>query len=111
MMAYSSDSTISTSVGDKALQFAASARQGASIAVELSWRAARTDTFWELVSGSGQPTFFEMIADMDAHYRNSQYSSAYEDLVIHDYQGFFKAMYRVTAHAFSGEAVKSLYLN
>merc|ERR1712151_1269771 len=104
MMAYSSDSTISTSLGDKSLEFATRAGQRASIAVEVSWRAPRTDTFWEDASGSHQVKFFDMIAYMDAHYRGGQYASAYDELVIHDYEGFFKAMYSVKTPAYIGEA-------
>merc|ERR1711998_659052 len=40
----------------------------ASIAVELSWRAPRTDTIWESARGSDRTAFFEMMADMDEHY-------------------------------------------
>lgn len=110
MMAYSSDPVISTSLGDKVLGFATQAKQHVSIAVEVNWRAPHTDSLWELTS-SDQTAFFDMIADMDMHYRGSQNSAAYSDIVIHDYEGFFKAMYSVTAPAFIGEAVTSLYLN
>ena len=81
------------------------AKADVSVAIESSFRAPRTDSFWDLAQEPMK--FFQLVVDMDDHYR--QFASVFQGMVVHDYEGFFKAMYGVAATAYMPSRVESLH--
>jgi hypothetical protein len=110
IMAYSSKPKLSMRFGDEALALAAPAARELWVALETSPRAPASDTFWELASNDNSG-FLGLVADMDSHYRAHDHAEAYQGIVIHDYEGFFEAMYGVKAPAWTGNVVTRLYAN
>lgn len=51
-------------------------------------------------SSKEKPKFFQMVADMEEHYRYGADGDAFQGLVVHDYEGFFEAMYGTKATAY-----------
>lgn len=105
MMAYSSQVATSLQWGDQALALGEVAKADVSVAIESSFRAPRTDSFWDLAQEPMK--FFQLVVDMDDHYR--QFASVFQGMVVHDYEGFFKAMYGVAATAYMPSRVESLH--
>jgi hypothetical protein len=116
IMAYSREPQVSMAIGDRTLaqahtiSMASEIKRRVSVAVELSPRAPESDTFWSMASGSGKAAFFQMVVDMDDHYRNGQNSVTYQDFVIHDYEGISEALYGVKATSYHSHFVTDLYL-
>lgn len=116
IMAYSREPQVSMGIGDKTLAqahsvgMASEMERRVSVAVELSPRAPGSDTFWSMASGPDKAAFFQMVVDMDDHYRNGQHSVTYHDFVIHDYEGIFEALYGVKATSYHSNRVTDLYL-
>lgn len=108
IMAYSQSPDISTSWGEKALALAAANGQTLSVAIETSWRAPATDSFWEMASKDPN-ALLRLVAGMDARYRAGAHAHAYQGIVIHDYEGFFEAMYGTKATAYEASTVHRLY--
>ena len=100
IMAYSQQVATSLHWGDQAL-----ALGDVSVAIETSFRAPETDSFWEMAQSSPSE-FFQLVVDMDDHYT---VSTSFDGLVLHDYEGFFKAMYGVTATGYLAQEVESLH--
>jgi len=46
---------------------------------------------------------------MDANYSAGAHAKSYQGMVLHDYEGFFEAMYGVKTSAFTANVVKKLY--
>jgi hypothetical protein len=105
MMAYSSQVATSLQWGDQALALGEVAKADVSVAIESSFRAPRTDSFWDLAQEPMK--FFQLVGDMEDHYR--QFASVFQGMVVHDYEGFFKAMYGVAATAYMPSRVESLH--
>lgn len=105
MMAYSSQVATSLQWGDQALALGEVAKADVSVAIESSFRAPRTDSFWDLAQEPMK--FFQLVVDMDDHYR--QFASVFQGMVVHDYEGFFKAMYGVAATAYMPSRVENLH--
>ena len=108
IMAYRSSAELSQAWGDQALVLAAAAGKGMCVAIETSPRAPETDSFWEMAS-TDKTRFLQMVVDMDEHYRSGADSSLFRGLVIHDYEGFFEAMYGMKAPDYPGRVVTTLY--
>jgi len=89
VMAYSSDEACSQSLAARALTHGARANCKVSVAIETSFRAPATDSFWELASGDPNE-FFDAVTRLDQQQKGH---SHYSDLVIHDYEGYFRAMH------------------
>jgi len=110
VMAYSSKAELSIRFGDEALALAAPADKDLWVALETSQRAPASDTFWDLASND-KAEFLRLVAGMDAHYKASVHAEAYQGIVIHDYEGFFEAMYGCKAPAWTRTIVSGLYTN
>ncbi|CAJ1342484.1 unnamed protein product [Effrenium voratum] len=99
IMAYSSSPSTSQAWGDQALARATETNKKLTVAIETSPRAPQSDTFWEVASQE-KPKFFQMLADMEEHYRLGADGEAFQGLVVHDYEGFFEAMYGIKATSY-----------
>lgn len=108
IMAYSQSPDISASWGERALALAAANGQTLTVAIETSWRAPAADSFWEMASNDPN-ALLRLVAGMDARYRAGAHAHAYQGIVIHDYEGFFEAMYGMKATAYGASAVYRLY--
>jgi len=109
IMAYNSAQSVSEKFGKQALEHGASVDRKVAVAIETSPRAPETDTFWSMCSGSNRDAFFDMVYDMDQEYRASAHAKLYKDFVIHDYEGYFEAMYGLKATSFDGTSVSALH--
>jgi hypothetical protein len=109
IMAYSRDPQLSTRWGDQALALASSRGRRLSVAIETSPRAPDADSFWKMASGTERISFLRNVVDMDAHYRAGAYAGTYHGLVIHDYEGYFEAMYGMKVTEYPANVVSALW--
>mmetsp|Transcript_82818 Transcript_82818/g.146338 ORF Transcript_82818/g.146338 Transcript_82818/m.146338 type:complete len:733 (-) Transcript_82818:257-2455(-) len=107
IMAYSQSLETSRSWGNAALAFGEARGRAVFVAIETSPRAPETDSLWQIArSEPGQ--FLQSLVDMDVDYA-AAHPESYRGLVVHDYEGFFEAMYGVKATAFTANVVSKLY--
>jgi len=106
IMAYRSDAREVRSLADEMLAQAASIGASASVAVETSWRPPPEETLWALAR-SDPSSFIKMLVDLDEHLAKA--GKAYQGLVLHDYEGYFKAMYGVLATDYPAAEVTELF--
>jgi len=108
IMAYSRSPETSRRWGNAALAFASANDRAVSVAIETSPRAPSADSFWHIARNDPR-YFLELLVSMDANYSAGAHAKSYQGMVLHDYEGFFEAMYGVKTSAFTADVVKKLY--